>query len=249
MIMEEDDSLLLEICRCPNVALAKGDSSHPCSEVVSVQSKSNEFQLPEPWTGDLINSRLLIIASNPSIDESEAYPTSNWEDRWIIDFFKNRFDENYGWTQEGLHVLQKDRVTFAERHVPYWAEVRKQAERIYGRETIAGVDYTLTEVVHCKSRGREGVKSAAKKCSKKWLEPIIGLSPAKVLLVLGDEAGQMTGEFLGLDESRISHRYLDYAGSNRWILFVPAPGSNKPRKIDEIISEEELLELRDWINS
>ena len=103
-------------------------------------------------------------------------------------------------------------------------------------------------MVHCKSRKREGVKSAAKTCSKKWLERIIRLSSAKVLLVLGDEAGEMIGGFLDLDESYISHRYLDYAGSNRWILFVPAPGSSKPRKIDEILSENELLELREWIN-
>ena len=249
MNMEDDGSLLLEICNCPNVALAMRDSSHKCHKVVSVQSESTEFQLPEPWTGDLVNSRLLIIASNPSIDESEAYPTSNWEDHWIIDFFKNRFDEDYGWTQDGLHVLQKDRENFAKRVVRYWAEVRKQAERIYGRDTVAGVDYTLTEVVHCKSRGREGVKSASKTCSEKWLERIISLSSAKVLLVLGAEAGEMIGEFLDLDESYISHRYLDYAGAYRWILFVPAPGSSKPRKIDEILSEDELLELRDWINS
>ena len=103
--------------------------------------------------------------------------------------------------------------------------------------------------VHSVSKTINTEKQNQKICSKKWLERIIGFSPAKVLLVLGDEAGEMIGEFLGLDESRISHRYLDYAGSNRWILFVPAPGSNKPRKIDGILSEDELLELREWINS
>ena len=247
--MDKVEQLLLDICKCPNVTFAMQDKNHPCHSVVSVQNNSNKFQVPEPWTGNLGHSKLLIIASNPSIDESEAYPTDEWEDAWIIDFFNNRFDEDYGWTQKGLHVLQKDRINFAKRVVRYWAEVRKQSDRIYGHETKPGIDYTLTEIVHCKSRSRIGVRDAASKCAEQWLERIIRSSPAKVLLVLGEDAGEMLGEFLGLDESYISHRYLDYAGAHRWILFVPAPGSSKPRKIDGILSEDELLELREWINS
>jgi len=247
--MQDDESLLLEICNCPNVALAMRDSSHKCHKVVSVQSESTEFQLPEPWTGDLVNSRLLIIASNPSIDESEAYPTSNWEDHWIIDFFKNRFDEDYGWTQDGLHVLQKDRVNFAERHVPYWAEVRKQASRIYGRDAVAGIDYTLTEVVHCKSRKRKGVKSAAETCSEKWLDRILRISSARVLLILGEDAGELMQKSLHLNCKIISHGIRVISGKRMWVLFVPAPGSSKARNILNILDSRTLSELNRWINS
>jgi hypothetical protein len=240
---------MLDICQCPNVELAKRDKSHPCHEVVSVQKGLAEFQLPEPWTGNLAGSRLLVFASNPSIDETEAYPTKDWPENWILDFFKNRFDEEYGWTQDGLHVLQKDRINYAKRPVPFWAEVRKQAARIYGFEAEPGVDYTLTEVVHCKSRSRIGVRAAADKCGKRWLGQILRASTAKVLLVLGDEAGEMLGELLDLDETHISHRYLDFAGADLWVLFVPAPGSSKRRKIDEILDADELIKLRGWINS
>jgi hypothetical protein len=247
--MDKDEQLLLDICKCPNVKLAMQDKNHPCHSVVSVQNNSNEFQVPEPWTGNLDHSKLLIIASNPSIDESEAYPTNDWEDAWIVDFFKNRFDEDYGWTQKGLHVLQKDRINFAERHVPYWAEVRKQASRIYGRDAVAGIDYTLTEVVHCKSRKRKGVKSAAETCSEKWLDRILRISSARVLLILGEDAGGLMQKSLHLNCKIISHGIRVISGKRMWVLFVPAPGSSKARNILDILDSRTLSELNRWINS
>ena len=239
---------MLDICRCPNVDLAMNDHLHPCHEVVSVQKGTNEFQLPEPWTGDLDGSRLLIFASNPSIDESEAYPTSNWRDEGILNFFRNRFDEEYGWTKGGLHVLQKDRVNFAERVVRYWAEVKRQASRIYDFEARAGVDYTLTEVVHCKSRGRKGVSSASSTCGNLWLNRILDASGSRVLLILGDEAGEMLGQLLELDKTRILHRSVMCGSELRWVLFVPAPGSSKTRDIEKILNPSDLVARREWIN-
>ena len=109
--MDSVDQLMLDICQCPNVELAKRDKSHPCHEVVSVQKGLAEFQLPEPWTGNLAGSRLLVFASNPSIDETEAYPTKDWPENWILDFFKNRFDEEYGGFGAGIHNIL-EAVTF-----------------------------------------------------------------------------------------------------------------------------------------
>ncbi len=245
--MDETDRLLLEICRCQAIPQAMRDPSHPCNEVVSVQKGTDEFQLPEPWTGDLANSRLLVIASNPSIDETEAYPTSEWPDERILDFFKNRFDEEYGWTQDGLHVLQKDRVNYAERVVRYWAEVQKQASRIYGYKAIAGRDFSLTEIVHCKSRSRIGVRSAAAFCSERWLARILNMSGATVLLIMGEDAGDLIGNLLNLDHRQISHGIHNMRGVDRWILFVPAPGSAKPRNLENVLDESELKELNRWI--
>ena len=82
--MDKVEQLLLDICKCPNVTFAMQDKNHPCHSVVSVQNNSNEFQVPEPWTGNLGHSKLLIIASNPSIDESEAYPTDEWRTRGLL---------------------------------------------------------------------------------------------------------------------------------------------------------------------
>ena len=246
--MDAADRLMLDICRCPNIELAKNDTSHPCHQVVAVQRNSEEFQLPEPWTGDLSGSRLLVIASNPSIDEKEAYPTVDWADKWILDFFNHRFDEDYGWTLSGLHVLLKDNESYAKRVVRYWAEVQNQSSRIFGFDATAGIDYTMTEIVHCKSRGREGVASAAMTCSNRWMNRILTTSSARVLLVLGNEAGEMLEQFTGLQQDQILHKGSILAGSERWVLFLPAPGSSKTRNVEIVLNQNELSELRAWIN-
>lgn len=44
--------------------------------------------------------------------------------------------------------------------VRFWAAVRKQAFRLLGHLAVPGVDYAMTEVVHCKSAGERGVADA-----------------------------------------------------------------------------------------
>ena len=240
--------LLLSITMCKNVQIASGDENHPCHEIVSLQSDSDEFQLPEPWSGNLESSKILFISSNPSIDESEAYPNSNWNSDDIIDFFKNRFAENSPWTEDSKRVLTKDMQSYAKRTVPYWNETKSMARDAFGRVAIPGVDYSLTEIVHCKSRSRKGVKSCAKTCFDLWMKDIIHLSNAKVLIILGDEAKEMISSYLEMDSKKMFHENFTALGDSKIVLFLPAPGSSKPRKISRVLNEKEQEKLRGVLN-
>lgn len=244
-----EENLILEICQCPNIALAKDDSSHPCHVIVNVQNHdSNDFQLPEPWNGNIAQAKLLFISSNPSIDESEAYPTVDWPNNRILDFFQNRFHPERKWTQDARRVLTKDEMTYAKRTVPYWNETRSMASDAFDRLAIPGLDYSLTEIVHCKSRSRKGVKSCAKTCFDLWMSRIISVSDARVLIVLGDEAKEMMSEFLNLDSEIPFYEGVSLGNSSRIVLFLAAPGSNKTRKISKVFSEKQRSILKNILN-
>lgn len=55
------------IARCPNVdRCLDGDTHHPCSTIVQSQHAGKaDFQLPEPWRGQIDKARILFIGSNP----------------------------------------------------------------------------------------------------------------------------------------------------------------------------------------
>lgn len=55
--------------------------------------------------------------------------------------------------------------THAPGWVRFWAAVRARASELLGRSAIAGFDYAISEIVHCKSDSEVGV-SAAEGCSR-----------------------------------------------------------------------------------
>ncbi|MGL5712463.1 MAG: hypothetical protein ACRCX2_05545, partial [Paraclostridium sp.] len=65
--------LLEKISTCENIKKClEGDTSNPCYKIINNQEKEN-FQLPEPWNGDLEKAPVIILGSNPSINENEMY--------------------------------------------------------------------------------------------------------------------------------------------------------------------------------
>ena len=122
------------------------------------------------------------------------------------------------------------------------------AKDAFGRFARPGFDYALTEIVHCKSKNRQGVKSAAKTCFDLWMNPLISLSDARVIIVLGSEANQMMSEFLELDGKIKFHRRVTLGSRERIVLFLPAPGSNKTRKISKVFSDSERNDIWKALN-
>lgn len=59
---------------------------------------------------------------------------------------------------------------------------------IFGRRTIPGIDFALTEVVHCKSVHEIGVADAAPVCEQFLVRDVLCASPAKVVVCLGVHA-------------------------------------------------------------
>ena len=73
-------------------------------------------------------------------------------------------------------------------------------------------------------------------------------SRSRVLLILGDEAGEMIEQLLELDRTRVSHRSVMCDSELRCVLFVPAPGSSMTRDIGKIHNSSDLDTLRDRLN-
>jgi hypothetical protein len=136
--------------------LGNSPVSVPCHTVVSLQA-GKSFQVPEPWSGHIDIAPLLFVSSNPAIDELEVYPDESWEVGKAIDFFPRRFTSEDGWVIDGRALQQSGA---RGRGVSFWGHARNRAREIFQREVAPGVDFALTEVVHCKSLKERGVAMA-----------------------------------------------------------------------------------------
>lgn len=172
------EGLLLEIAHCPVVrrCLEQPELVHPCAQIVRSQGAATvaDFQVPEPWTGQIATAPILFLSSNPSSSRSdppsdldEEFPTGSkdaWPDARVVDFFDKRFgDGREAWTRNGLYVLRRD-GSFSQHWVRFWASAKARATEALGREAVPGRDFAMTEVVRCKSTGEGGVASAAGHC-------------------------------------------------------------------------------------
>lgn len=237
------DDLLHEIANCPNVCLARQDRSHPCHNIVHTQNQTDDFQLPEPWNGNLLESPILFISSNPSIGAEEDYPTQSWTKDYITDFFTNRFDgKKKLWVKDNRYVLLKD-GTYSISWVRFWAAVGKRAEELLGRKSIYGVDFAITEVVHCKSIKEQGVSEAADECSRKYLLKILNSSHAKIIVILGSFARNQVMQHLHL-KSQTNYRTFDVGGVQRSFVFLPHPSAYCRKTIVDNVSKNDFEELK-----
>lgn len=211
MVNKEVKRLALSIGSCETFVEAVNGSTSGCSQVVNWQrdqhgvSNLNDSELfsvghrPEPWAGDLENSRIMFLSSNPSFDPLESYPTFKWSDEDAADFYVRRFTQDdsrrYGAT-DGPRVSDFDRTILQDgsrtKQVKTWKILRTRASVLLDKplkNTYASSDYVMTEVVHCKSRNEVGVVEALPTCVSKWFKPVLSFSGAKLIVVSGSHAG------------------------------------------------------------
>ena len=203
--------LALAIGSCENYVDAVQGLQNSCSQIVDWQRDQHGVNLlnnsellsighrPEPWAGDLENSKIMFLSSNPSFDPFENYPTFEWPDEKATDFYVRRFTQDdsrgYGAT-DGPDIGDFDRTILLDgsrtKQVKTWKVLRSRAAILLGKpieKTLASSDYVMTEVVHCKSRNEIGVADALPVCVSKWFKPILSLSGAKLIVVSGSHAG------------------------------------------------------------
>jgi hypothetical protein len=234
--------LLLDICNCSNFnsVTSNRDVRNPCNEVVNFQNKggsnyTSEYHIPEPWSGDIVNASILFISSNPSYANGEFYPTYSWPDPIKADYFINRFkDRGYGnsWVYKNK-LLRSDGIQ--GKSVRYWSSIKKRAEELLGREAVPGKDYCNTELVHCKSTDQIGVDSALSECTKRFINEKISICGAKIIIGIGSF---VKNYFKG--NSTIS---------GIPIIYLPHPNAFEPKTFKKKYSEQEILRIRNMINS
>lgn len=229
-------SLLSIIARCPNVSfcLDNPDAPHPCAAIVRSQPSINlrEFQIPEPWNGHLNTAPILFLSSNPSISGGEEYPTWTWDDSLLEDYFVNRFGGGEKeWVRANRYNLQRD-GTYSKEWVRFWAACRARAAELLDRaveDVHPGVDYALSEVVHCKSRSEQGVGQALDECTARYLRPVVSTSGAQVVVCFGKHAGSAIRKEFGIEEGNLAGPIV-IGGRDRLFLFLPHPASFETNK-------------------
>lgn len=251
-----DDSrrLGLEIARCPVIeAVVRGDPS-PCKDVVQFQKRALPFRwLAEPWTGHLERAPILFVSSNPSSGDPEAPVDPNdvmvsSEDETVLHAFNDAFDPG-PWIgiHEGTHLRAANRKVGS--YIAYWGSCKARASELLGRPASPGHDYALTEVVHCGSKREIGALAAAKECVPRYLNRVLHMSPAVVVIVVGSLAAGIVRSMAlaSSDESRHIGP-IDWAGRERHAIFLPHPNARGvPKAITPYLgghAEEVLEELR-----
>lgn len=176
--------LINQIARCSEVIEAKINTDHPCNKIVCSQNENeHDFQLPEPWNGDISNAKILFISSNPSIDPKanqdghESYPTEKYSNENLPEIFRTRFDKY---------------THFNGNKQKYWFYANKCVGWILGAES-RGVNLlrdhaALTEVVHCKSESEFGVKECCCLCANNWLDKVLAEFNGDYIVVVGNIA-------------------------------------------------------------
>lgn len=237
------DRLIVDISRCPNIdiCLSGRDRSHPCYDVVNSQAVGVEdFHLPEPWRGDLVNAPILFVSSNPSVSHETRHPTRSWSEVDVVDYYNNSF--NGHWVKDDRFYL----LSNGNHGGPakYWSLAKNSASELLGREAKGGSDYALTEVVHCKSKNDFVIGPAIRECADRHLYRVLEHSAARVIAVQGRKAAQA---FEGLVPSTAfkSFHEVEIAGKLRNIVFMGGPGpAPQSKKFATVLPASELLRWR-----
>ena len=246
------NQLLLEIARCPIVqhCLENPTTRHECATIVRLQDANSyhAHQVPEPWSGNLEQAPILFLSSNPSISGEDVFPTGSWTDEQIVDYFHNRFAErSQAWIKGGTKALKSDGTYL--RATKFWAFVRKRAMELLEREVHPGVDYALTEIVHCKSKAEHGVVEAQQQCAERYLQRILAASNAAVIVVLGQPARRAIEAKFGIPRNVSMSGPIACCGRERVFTFLPHSNAWENKTFSKCLSDQELQVVRAFLQT
>ncbi len=260
--MENKNSkeLLKNIIECTNVNDVLSNKPSKCTAIVKYQlnflKERNKLEIsrngkllavPEPWSGDILNAKIMFLSSNPSISiadfEADKYPLHyvNKQNHLLFnkekkcyDFFTNRFQKEIYTTNEEF------------RAVPFWRTIedwymcltsKKNPKEIISKiNKYRGEDFVITELVHCKSKSEKGVEDAIDTCFDKWFKDVIQICNAKIIIILGATCRNKILKWLYSEKRNVVNRRGNYIGpypeqynlfnKNIQIIFFPHPSAH-----------------------
>ena len=127
--------------------------------------------------------------------------------------------------------------------------VKKRASELLMDEHVRpGVDYALSEVVHCPSAKELGVNSALAECAGRYLLPILQRSGAKIVVCLGRFARTAICEMFSIPEEVAIYGPQQVGDQLRYFSFLPHPNAWKgPWSFEGCLSREELSSLQEFL--
>jgi hypothetical protein len=226
-----------------------------------------EHHMPEPWYGHLERAPILFVSSNPSIRKPSLgadtplplpplsshghplrtrlgrAPTLSWEDDAMERWYEDAFDFR---VIDGKKGLQADGTP--KKATMYWCSVKKHAEYLIpNRKVRPGIDYALTEAVHCKSRQEQGVGAALEVCSTKYLVRVLETSAATVIMVLGKHAATAVKSCIEMRPEPHLEGPIRVGARERFFAFLPHPNAHLPRSLSSCFRQDEVQKLRQVI--
>ena len=246
----ERDELLLAITRCPELGKARADGRHPCHGVVCFQGP-DDYHVPEPWQGHIEAAPILFISLNPGYGDNQVFPTPSWNDDDTKDFFIRRFAADAKWTSQSrsqaIRLLVKDENGNPGYHEPadmFCGWIRKRAEELLQRRPVPSSDYVMTSAVHCKSSTWDGADATVRHCANLWLNAIMELSVAKVVVTISDPTWDFCAREWQLDPVRTVQFDVPIAGRQRAVLKLPHRRSGRPSIIRNLLDADDMERLR-----
>jgi hypothetical protein len=250
-VTNEVRRLALEIAHCPVIDAVLGCAPSPCGDVINFQTRPAAHRwVAEPWSGHVDEAPILFLSSNPSSgDPAEPVAPGDLiassDDDTVFHTFEDAFDEG-SW----IGIVDGTRLRTADgklgKSVPYWRSCKARASELMGRPARPGRDYALTEVVHCGSQHEIGVWHAAGQCVPRYLDRVLRLSPAKVVIVVGAIARAIVRTMVpALATGRSVVGPVQWAGRTRYVLFLPHPnGRGVPKGVAAYLGQSASEDLR-----
>ncbi len=241
------DAVLARITRCPIAERCLDGERLPCSAIVGSQfAAPGRFHVPEPWSGHISRAAVLFVSSNPSIDPAEAYPTGSWDDVQRADFFAGRFDQRaVPWVDHRMRpLLATTPPAHRDKGTRFWFAARARASELLARLAVAGTDFALTEVVHCKSPAEVGVAEAYETCVQTWLRPVLRAAAARVIVLFGAHAKRAFADLFGVEPGMPMTGPCGIEGVYRIVLQLPHPNARAPKANCHPLTAAQFAEVR-----
>lgn len=185
-------NLFREIIDCPRVMSASGQ----CSSIISLQNSCN-FQVPEPWNGDIENAKVMVLGLNPALDIAEFFPSYDlcskawnvmcakgykWTDSVVKTFFENRYSaccpqcglQYADVNANPVKILSRSCVYKTAKN-PFWKTVIEYASAVTNNNCAIN-DLVFSDCIHCKSSNGAGCGVSVKKiCMEKYLQRVMSV--------------------------------------------------------------------------
>ncbi len=241
--------LINRIAYCENIEKVSTNCGETnCEKILTSQKRdNNNYQMPQPWNGNIETSKILFISFNQSLDLDEYYPDNSWKKNDVHDFFINRFSEKFIWVKNQLYPLEKNKQYRDSKHwIRYWAGVRNFAKFIFQFTPEPGIDYSLTEIVHCKSIEENGVNEAALECYNKHFNNILNLTSAKIFIVVGKKTEKKVKSINNFN-SKAKLQIQKINDIERIWVFIPHPYARGKKNFGDFFTKKELSTIRKYL--
>ena len=197
------------------------DPNSVCNALYNSQQCTSiaDFQIPEPWNGDIENAPILFVGLNPGFLDVELYPKlghGHWtqtngvfNQATVEDFFEHRFNSSYEYVQYPNRTKIVPAGYKLLRGRTFWAYVKSIADKIMNRQSTPGIDFAITEIVHCKSKNISCIHSNCYNiCFNNHFGKILSIAQnLQYIVVLGRPTKDRISKYFGISSASKNQWY------------------------------------------